>query len=100
MGVVLHGGTAGIPGGVLLSGGGGGSRASLLTLSSWGGFRGSREEGLGAWETHRRLRRGRGSTERGCRHPGPTPAPPPLIPLSPDSASAGWAGGPLGTAVT
>lgn len=33
----------------------------------------------------------------------PTPAqllPPSHIPLSPDSASAGWAGGPLGTAVT
>lgn len=25
---------------------------------------------------------------------------PPVFPLSPDSASAGWAGGPLGTAVT
>lgn len=74
--------------------------ASLLTLSTRGGFHGAREEGLGAGEPHRRLQRGCGSTERGYPRAGPTPAPPPLIPLSPDSASAGWAGGPLGTAVT
>ena len=74
--------------------------ASLLTLSSRGGLHGAREEGLGAGEAHGRLQMGSGSTEWRCPHPGPTPAPPPHIPLSPDSASAGWAGGPLGTAVT
>lgn len=63
--------------------------------------RGPRRQGGGAGSLGgpREAAKGRGSTECGVPPPWPTAAPLPSS-LSPDSASSGWAGGPLGTAVT